>query len=358
MSLCAINGNPVARARVQVSAWGAWWAELALPDAIELTGLVTITLADLTLKGAIVSGGAANGNAGYRVVGGAGGWGKAVAAAGYADDAGVSLALVAGDAAKACGETLAGVPTTRLGPGFVRSSTAPASAVLNAVAPRAWRVDFDGVTRFGLRPSTTYAGDAARTRRDPMNAIVELATETIGNLVPGVIVDGAQPATDVEYQLDEQRLTVRVFAGRKSSRRLDALSAMIEALYPSLRWAGVFEFRAVLQTGERFALQPVRVATGLPDLHNVAVRGPAGVRAVVTPGELCLVAFVDRDPSRPVIVAHDAPDAPGWMPLALCLGGAPAGPPALGVARITDPVLCGAFGGTIVGASARVKAGL
>ena len=354
MSLAAINGNAVARARVQVSAWGAWWAELALPDAVELSGAVTIAFADLTLKGTIVSGGAANGNAGYRVVGGAGGWGKQVDAAGYADDAGVSLATVVGDAARAVGETLAGVPATRLGPGFARSSTAPASAVLNAVAPRAWRVDFDGVTRFGPRPITTYTGSAARTRRDPLNAIVELATETIGNLVPGVIVDSAQPATDVEYILDENRLTVRVYAGRKSSRRLDALSSMIEALYPSLRWAGVFEFRVVLQTGERFALQPVRVATGLPDLHNVAMRGPAGGRADVQPGELCLVAFVDRDSSRPVIVAHDAPDAPGWMPLFLELGG----PGALGVARVTDPVVCGAFGGTIVGASLRIKAAL
>lgn len=353
MSIAAINGNPVARARVQVSAWGAWWAELSLPDPIVLAGAVTITLADLTLRGTVVSGGVANGNAGYRIVAGAGGWNRDVPAAGYANDAGVKLANVVGDAAALVGETLADVPTTRLGPGFARSA-GPASRVLHDVAPRAWRVEFDGVTRFGVRPTVVYTGDAARTLRDPMNSIVELATETIGVLVPGVVIDGAAPATDVEYVLDEKRLTVRVYAGRKSSRRLDALSRMIEALHPSLRWAGVFEFRVVLQSGDRFALQPVRVATGLPDLHNVPVRGPAGVKATVTPGELCLVAFVDRDPSRPVIVAHDAADAPGWMPLFLELGDAPR----LGVARLTDAVIAGGFAGTITFASTRVKAGL
>jgi hypothetical protein len=42
------------------------------------------------------------------------------------------------------------------------------------------------------------------------------------------------------------------------------------------------------------------------------------------------------------------------MPLTLELGG----PGALGVARTTDAVVAGPFGGTIVGGSARVKASL
>jgi len=80
----------------------------------------------------------------------------------------------------------------------------------------------------------------------------------------------------------------------------------------------------------------------------------AGLRADVQPGELVLVVFADADPSRPCVVAHDAPDSPGWMPLALELGG----PGALGVARITDAVQAGAFAGVITFASARVKASI
>lgn len=38
------------------------------------------------------------------------------------------------------------------------------------------------------------------------------------------------------------------------------------------------------------------------------------MKATVASGELVLVTFVDSDPSRPVVIAHDAPDAPGGTP--------------------------------------------
>jgi hypothetical protein len=170
--------------------------------------------------------------------------------------------------------------------------------VLHLLAPRAWRVDFDGVTRFGTRASTTYKGDGARTRVDPKGSIVELATEEIGDLLPGVIVDGAQPATDVEYVLDAKRLTVRVYASPRTSRRVDAMRRIFEALFPDLKYRGLYEFRVVTQTGERLNLQPVRAAIGMPELAQVPVRpGMAGLRANVTLGERVLVSFVDADQS-------------------------------------------------------------
>jgi hypothetical protein len=202
------------------------------------------------------------------------------------------------------------------------------------LAPKAWYVDFDGVTQFGARATVAYAGDGARTRIDPAGEIVEVATEEIGALEPGVTIDGSAPATDVEYIVDPKRLTVRVYAGARKNRRLDALSRTIEALFPDMRYRGVFEFRVVTQTGDRFNLQPARVASGFSDLPGVPTRGPAGVRATVLPGELVLVAFADADPSRPNIIAHDAPDAPGWMPLSLELGG----PGALPIAYVGSVV--------------------
>jgi hypothetical protein len=320
------------------------------PEA--LAGRVTLALADVSLTGTIVSGGVAEGKAAYRLVGGAGGWGRVLSAKGYTSDAGVKIATVVGDAAREAGETLAGVPTTRLGSHYARLN-GPASHVLHGIAPRGWHVDFAGVTQFGARAATTYAGDGTRTRIDTAGRVIEISTESLAGLVPGVSVDGAAPATDVEYTLDAKRLIARVYAGARTTRRLDAMARILEALAPDLRYRGVYEFRVVTQEGDRLNLQPVRAATGLPDLARVPMRpGMAGLRSNVQLGELVLVAFVDADPSRPVVVAHDAPDAPGWMPLTLELGG----PAALGVARITDPVVAGAFAGTIVGASARIKA--
>lgn len=355
MSLGTLGGNALSRAVVHVGAWGAFWVDADLVDPVALTGQTSLVLGGVSFACTVVSGGAVDGRAAYRLVGGHGGWGNAVSAKGYSDDGGVKIGTVIADAASAVGETVAGLPATRLGPHYARRSDAPASAVLNDVAPRSWRVDFDGVTRFGPRPTTAYSGDAPRTRRDPGAAVVELATEDLTGLLPGVTVDGSEPATDVEYVLDAKRLTARIYAGARLNRMADAQRRIIEALFPRIKYSGAFEFRVVTQSGDRLNLQPVRTATGLPSLSNVPVRpGMAGLKATVLPGSLVVVQFLDQDPSRPIVTNHDAPDAPGWMPLSLDLGG----PAALGVARITDAVQAGPFSGVIVSGSLHVKAAL
>jgi hypothetical protein len=128
----------------------------------------------------------------------------------------------------------------------------------------------------------------------------------------------------------------------------------VEGLFPDLRFRGHYEFRVVQQSGERFDLQPVRSASGMPDLSNVPTRpGTAGHKAVVTPGCLVLVVFADANPALPNVVSFDAPDAPGWVPISVQVGGTPALP----AARLTDTVQAGPFGGVITGASATVTIG-
>jgi hypothetical protein len=354
MSLVTVNGTSCSAARAQIPAWGRWWVDADLTEAVTLSGLVSVQFADVAMAGTVISGGPANGRASYRIVGGAGGWSATVAAKGYHEASGVRVSGVVGDAAADAGETLADVPATALGPHYARTD-GPASRVLHELAPRAWYVDFAGVTRLALRPTTTYAGTDTRTRVDPSGSIVEIATEAVASLVPGVTVDGAQPATDVEWILDASRLTVRVWSGPTRDRRIAAFEAMIDALDPRRRYRGSYEFRVVTQSGHRLNLQPVRAASGLPDLENVPMRpGMAGLRATVQLGELVVVGFLDADPSRPFVFAHDDPNAPGYMPTLLELGDTPT----LGVVRLTDTVQAGPFAGVTTGASTRVKAGL
>lgn len=352
MSLATIGGATAVRARVLVGRWGLWWADVDLSGEVSLSGRQTLALADISLSGTVVSGGAADGRSAYRLVGGAGGWGRDLTAKPYQDDAGVRLDGVLQDLARETGETLADHPTTRLGPHYARDD-GTAYRTLNLLARDAWRVGFDGVTRLSAYPVTTYTGDVPRTRRAPGSQVIELTPDTLAPFLPGVVVDGASPASDVEYDLDSNRLTVRVYSSRSANRRVAALRRLILGLFPELRYRGTFEYRVVTQSGERLNLQPARVGLGLPDLARVPVRpGMAGLRALVLPGELVLVVFADADPSRPQVISHDAPDAPGWMPLQLELGG----PGALGVARQTDPVQAGPFAGVITGGSFRVKA--
>jgi hypothetical protein len=357
VSSAALNGTSCSKARLQCADWGVWWSDCTLVDPVELAPGTSVHLqfADLNCTGTIVSGGAFEGRAAYRVAGGGGGWGKLIEARAYLDDAGVSASVVLSDAARDAGETIADLPSDRMGSHFARLAGA-ASSALNVIAPHGWRVDFDGTTRIGRRPATTYTGSAPRTRVDPASGVIELATETLVGLVPGVSIDGSAPASDVEFSIDANRITARVWSiASGMSRALNALERTVLALFPNLRYRGAFEFRIVTQSGERLNLQPVRSAMGMPELPNVPVRaGMAGLKAKHLPGSIVVVQFLDADPSRPIVTGFDEPDAPGWMPLELILGG----PGALGVARMTDPVVCGPFAGTIVNASLRVKAAL
>ncbi len=348
--MITLGGHVCARGTVAVPAWGTWWADANLTEDVTISGAQVLTIADVQANGVIMSGGASNGRSSYRMVGGRGGWGKPLKRRAYPNETGVKVANVLRDAAAECGETIADLPSTVLGPNFVRPE-GPAFATLNLLAPQNWYVDFAGVTHIGQRPATTFTGPGARTRIDRAARVVEIAIEDekIAALVPGVTLPDVpmNPATDVEYSFDANRLSVRVYGKSRTTARLDAYRRIFLALFPELRYAGHFEYRVVIQAGERFHLQPVRVATGMPDLLSVPMRpGVAGMKNTMGPalGEQVLVVFADRDPSRPCIVSHDAPDSAGFVG------------PAFGVNTLGDAVVAGPFGGTTVTASARVMA--
>jgi len=317
MSVTKLGGATCARAVLQLPAWGRAWADVELTEATTLAGTQTLTIADASWSMTIVSGGVTDGGrARYRLVAGKGGWGKEIPKKAYQNDAGVSMATVLRDAASACGESVGALPTGRLGPHFARAK-GTASSTPNLVTPRGWYVDAAGVTQFGARASATYTGKGVRQRVDLAAGVVELAVDELENLAPGILVDGHPAATDVEVEVDPKRITVRVYwAAALQSRRASAIERIVEQLFPWLRYCGTYEYRVVtMENDYRLNLQPVRVATGLPDLARVSTRpGVSGFRAKVAPGELVLVTFADHDPSRPQVIAHDAPDSPGWLP--------------------------------------------
>jgi hypothetical protein len=312
-----LGTEPASRARLQIPAYGLPFADVELTEPATLVGLQSLSIGGVTQACTVIAGGPFEGKARYRLVGGFGGWGTMLhgpddQGLAYDDDDGVKMSRVLQDIAAECGETLGKLPTTRLGPHFARP-VMPAYQVLNELAPRGWYIDDAGVTQFGTRPETTYTGDGTRVRIDQAVGVIELALDELDPaLVPGVIVDGNPPATDIEYEVTPDRLTCRVYW---RAQRADKWADLFAACFPWLRWIGTFEYRVVTQDGERLNLQPARVATGMPDLARVPVRpGVAGFRSDVKLGELVLVQFADRDPSRPNVTNHDHADSEGWIP--------------------------------------------
>lgn len=362
MSLGAINGIATSKLRLTVRGWGAWWvdADIVDPEEFAKGSAATVTIGGSTLSGAVVSGGAHAGRASYHIVGGRGRWGAVIPRKPYRDDAGIKISKLLTDAAREAGETLGPLPTTRIGQHYARRE-GPASRLLGLLTPTKeggapeWFIDYAGVTQIGKRPTTTYAGDAARVRVDKKIGVIDLAVESLEGLLPGVIVDGMPPATDVEFELTASRLTARVYGGPSAlTKRFRAYRTIFNSLFPQLPYLATREYRVVDQSDERLDLQPVRTGGGWPALDGVPVRGPSGFKVKHLPGSLVIVTFLEGDPSRPMVTGGDAPDAPGWMPLEIQLGD----DPALGIARVGDTVLAGPYAGVITGSSARIKAGL
>jgi hypothetical protein len=353
MAAVTLNGHACSAALLTIPGVGLWYASLDLSDVAELSGEVTLQWLDTTWRGFVVAGAVVDGVSKYRVVAGAGGWGKVLAPRAYANDAGLQVARLIADVAADCGEQIDGAPATRLGPHFNRPR-GPASFALNLLTPRAWYARPDGVVAFGARPSLP-ASALPIVERNPAGRVVELAAlDSVAGLEPGTATDyGA--AADVELELSAEGLRARLYASAAPSRRLQAFARLLAALDPGARFRGVHEYRVVTQVGERLNLQPVRSRADLPDLQRVPVRaGVPGAKALHMLGSQVLVAFLEGDPTRPCVVGFDAPDQPGWQPIMLQFGG----PLALGVARQTDPVIAGPFGGSIVGGSVRVRASL
>lgn len=350
-SAVTLNGHAATAALLTIPGVGLWYAGVDLAEAIELSGAVTITVLDTSWRGFVVAGGVVDGRARYRVVAGAGGWGRTLPARAYANDAGLRTSKLTADAAAEAGEPApTNAPTETRGPHFNRDA-APASFVLNLLAPHAWYAGADGIVTFGARPAVA-ASALPVTERNPAARSVTLAlADSAVGIVPGIACEFGT-AADVEIEAGPDGLRARLYVA-VASRRASAFARLLRAHDPGARFRGVHEYRVVTQSGERLNLQPVRSRARLPDLARVPVRaGVPGVKAIHAPGAQVLVAFIDGDPSRPAVVGFDAPDQPGWMPTQLELGG----PVTLGVARVTDPVQAGAFAGVITSASVRIKA--
>lgn len=314
-----LNGRLVTDARVSIPAWGCWYADATVDGDAAVTGAVELRIADLTLKGTALSSGALNGRTRVRVVAGAGGWGKTIKSASYANDAEVKASTVLTDAAKEAGEAIdaATLPNSRVGSHYARKEGA-ASRSLELIAPSAWYVGEDGVTRVGKRATSTIPVGVTRESIDRARGIAVLASDSIAKILPGVVVDG-MVAVDVEHTTSAEgglRSTIWSGRGTGASRRLASIKRLVEALFPQLPFLGTWEYRVVTQEGKRLNLQPVRVSTGMPTLRRVPMRpGQAGSDSDLTPGARVLVTFVDGQPGRPAVVALEDAEGSGFKPI-------------------------------------------
>jgi hypothetical protein len=319
VGIATLAGHTITSARITIPAWGLWYAEVSLDGEHTLTAGQSVELKapGLTLRGAVLAGGPVKGRSAYRIVAGAGGWGRVVAKKGYSSDAGVRISTVISDAAAAVGETVSITTDARTGPSFEREE-GRASLVLQSVAPQAWHVDEAGVTRLGARTASTLTTAVPRTGpADLSRGTVTLAPTTLAGLLPGITVDGIV-AVDVVHEIEPKGVRTTIYGARGggSSRRLEVWQKLFEQLDPDRDFRAVWEYRVVLQSGDRLELQPVLASSGMPDLRRVRMRpGVSGANSTLALGSHVLVAFVNGSRGRPVVVGFADAESDGFTPI-------------------------------------------
>ncbi len=202
--MSTLDGKALATLACTIPPSGAWWATVLLEPGVAapVLGGATLTIADLSLVGAVVSA-EEEAPTQYRVElrGGPGWWLPLVRAESWQSAGGVKLKTILVALQKATGETLT-MPTDRgIGAAFGWPAAGPyapstGALALDALVRRAalptWRVEPGGGTVFTAWPSIGAAGIRARAlRRSTVTGRRSLGLDVAAAmLLPGATVEG------------------------------------------------------------------------------------------------------------------------------------------------------------------------
>ncbi len=310
MSEVTLNAKAVLAATLILPAAGVWHADVEVGNGEALTSAIgqpmkaSLVFGDVSLTGTILpKGGAYGGRGWFRVVGGANGWGKDVAAKPYRSAAGVKASTVLGDVARDAGETLGAFTDFRVGGWYTRVE-AEARDVLEDLSKGEWYVDEAGVTQLGARAKKAWTKTHRLLDARPDRNWVRIAADSLTDRVPGAQREGLTAAT-VRHELAGEKLHTTIWGtsgATPGDRLLQRIVAIVRALLRPTFFHGLYEFRVRGGSGGYLDLTPAKKSLGLPAMNNVPVRvGVYGARGTPTNGTGVLVGFVNGDPSIPFV---------------------------------------------------------
>lgn len=211
-----LAGHRVYVASLVIPKRGIWTADVTLPDPLDLAigSRVTLTIANLSLRGTLIRASEFQGDYQARLVGGAGKWRNVIPARSYRSPAGLKRGPILKDAAREAGEEINVVDDATIG-GFCIRAKNPAFRILDALYPN-WWVDTDGKAQIRARPTGNVATKFDLVSFQPSTARYEIATEFPASFMPGmsfVSPTTAQATANlVEHQLSQGKLRTVVHA--------------------------------------------------------------------------------------------------------------------------------------------------
>lgn len=324
MTFATLAGYSCARVIVQVPHNGPWWADVDLVEAPSVSGSVELALGSLRLRGTILaqSSGTDLAQRRVRLLAGAGAWGSLLPPKAYHSDARIRARTVIQDAAREAGETveMGSVGDTQIGIDYVRQAGAASRALEDVIGAASWWVDFDGVTRFGTRPTSELAEDACEVLEySPGTRTVTLATDDLTRISIGSVLrsrlDEPQTIRELTITVEAESLRVSAWCGESFARGriAGAFRKLVEHSTKGL--FGKRRYRVVRLSVDRLELQPVRSDAGLPSITPISmVPGIAGSHATLVEGAEVYVEFVDGDPREPIVTGFAGKGSAGHAP--------------------------------------------
>lgn len=178
-------GSRIVEMSLSLRLYGLWTAEIAVATGNALPSTGQLTHGNLTLRGAVYRQGTLGGTTRALLVGGFGGWSKAVPERGYQLLSGVLLSLVLSELAAEVGEQVAVTADGSLGNWWTRPATR-AGAVLRAAAGPLWWVDASGVVQVGPRPGGSVTTPFQPQAWDGGAGVLTISSDDVASWQPGV----------------------------------------------------------------------------------------------------------------------------------------------------------------------------
>ncbi len=347
--MSTVGSQTAQRSVIYVPEWGGWHSDLTLDSGTPPTGDVVLTSGTLVLHGRVQrSGFDAPDKPRVVIFGGLGWQGLITSPISFQSDAGVRLSTVLSTLSKGAGQPIEQPRDTTIGVYFECVASRPgeparwadvlAELVRDGYCPP-WRVDPDGVTRFGPRAQKEVSSRATVLHVDAGVGFTTYGIDDPVEFLPGNTVGGVPIARSViretsgKFEVDVYTKEPQaVPAIREQIRRIVAECMAAQDIVRTYVVASV-------KSDGRLDLVPPTDAPHLPEMQNVEPWTLGGTKYEAAAGEEVIVIKRDNKSTRPIV-----------------LGVKLAAGPFAGIARLDDTVTVmlppATFSGTIGGSPA------
>lgn len=300
----------------QVHSWRGHWPrygqarfDVVLAEGVAPTGTVTLAKGALSFKCGVLRSGDDAADRPHAVLVPGVGWLKLIERPlSFQADSGVRLLMVLRKLAALAGEPIELPSDAEIGSHYECVASRPGEPVrivdaLNDLARHGycsnWRVDTDGILRFGDRASIEVTDRATAIIKNRGVGFTTYGLDDPGQFVPGNTLDG-ETIDRVDFRENDGKLEADVF----TSEAVPQIRDMIRRMIASEIGDRCRTYVVTTCHGDgRCDLKPPADAKHLPELANVEQWIEGGTTFYAQQGDLAIVQYRDERNTRPVITA-------------------------------------------------------